>query len=264
MTKSFQCLTKVSKTISSPLENTSLSTAETIDTTQTSADSLTVLFQLVSYLLEYPGDTWEDDLSFCRHLLTSLPETAAASLRDFLDWADSREKIQIEQEYVQIFDQRRRCCLELSYYSTGDTRQRGIALSIFQDLYAAVGWEMNGKNLPDYLPYLLELAAITEGEDRDLVMGLLASHRDGIEVLAQALQSLSSPWAAVIAALQSVLPIPDPQVKEQIMDLIRTGPPSESVGRDTRGQDSNTVFLSSAAALVTTMTRNTKKMEKNQ
>lgn len=46
-------------------------------------DTLTVLFQVVSYLLQYPGETWEDDLSFLRCLLEILPESAAAPLNVF-------------------------------------------------------------------------------------------------------------------------------------------------------------------------------------
>lgn len=223
-----------------------------------------IVFQAVSYLLQYPTETWTADLDYLQNNLSACPETAGKLLAEFLQWAKNSGQTEVEKTYVETFDQRRRCCLELSYYTTGDTRQRGIALSIFQDLYAAVGWELTGENLPDYLPYLLELAAATQGKDQELVLGMLASHQDGIEVLAQALHSLSSPWAEVIGALQSVLPAPDPETQTKMLQLIRTGPPSETVGTNTQGQDSGTVLLSSAAALAATMTRKTKKMEKKQ
>ncbi len=51
---------------------------------------------------------------------------------------------------------RRRCLL--TYYATGDARQRGQPDHCPRP-YAAVGWQLENDQLPDYLPNILELAA---------------------------------------------------------------------------------------------------------
>ena len=85
------------------------------------------------------------------------------------------------------------------------------------------------------MPNILELAARTEGEEHELVESMLASHREGIEILHAALLSLSSPWAHVVAALRMALPEVDEATFARMQTLVRQGPPSEMVGMADRG-----------------------------
>lgn len=194
-----------------------------------------VLFMAASHLLDYPGEGWEKVLDAVAGELPALPAESAAELEAFVNWANGHTRLDVEQLYVATFDQRRRCSLELTYYATGDTRQRGIALTIFRDLYRAVGFEPDDEStvttcLPDYLPMVLELAAVSEGEAHELVEGTIASHREGIEVLHAALRDIDSPWAHVVSALRMGLPSVDDDVFARMQTLIRQGPPSELVG----------------------------------
>lgn len=210
------------------------------------------VFRLGSVLLAYPSSHWEDLLPEVQKLNQTLPVNVASGLTDFCQWAKTVGQRAVEAAYVETFDQRRRCCLELTYYSTGDTRQRGVALSIFKDLYAAVGYELTGSDLPDFLPNVLELASTCEGDDADLVYQVLASHQDGIEVLHSALTSLHSPWAGVVGAVRMALPQADAQLQQRVSDLIRTGPPQELVGLEQptiTGSDFNRSSMSATVSL---------------
>lgn len=188
------------------------------------------VFLAASLLLDYPGEDWSQILDQVGELAPTWPGTVGAEFSQFVSWAKRVGQTQVEQHYVETFDQKRRCCLELTYYATGDTRQRGIALTVFQDLYRAVGWEITGKHLPDFLPYILELAARCEGESGELVLDAIASHREGIEVLHAALTDLNSPWSHVVSALRMALPEVDEATKDRMQQLIRKGPPAELVG----------------------------------
>lgn len=198
------------------------------------------MMMCAAMLLRYPGEDWPavlDAVGACvegRDGEDALPKESGRELGRFIDWAQSVGQREVETLYVTTFDQKRRCCLELSYYLTGDTRQRGIALSVFQDLYAACGWEKPRDHLPDFLPFILEMCARADDDSAQIIDNIIASHREGIELLHAALADLSSPWTHVVAALRMALPCVDDATRERMQELIRKGPPSELVGLDNR------------------------------
>ena len=122
-----------------------------------SRESRAATFMIAAALLDYPGQEWDEILAQIDSSLGHVSAEAAAEFSQFLEWARGKSRREVEEAYVETFDQKRRCCLELTYYATGDTRQRGIALTIVRDLYAAVGWQLENDQLPDYLPNILEL-----------------------------------------------------------------------------------------------------------
>ena len=58
--------------------------------------------------------------------------------------------------------------------------------------YREAGLELEGGELPDYLPAILEFAALAPGEDADAVLGRM---RPGIELLRASLHDIDSPYA---------------------------------------------------------------------
>lgn len=194
------------------------------------------LMMCCALVLDYPQANWPQVLDAVDTTVNeddALPSESGRELLAFVNWARGVGQREVEKLYVTTFDQKRRCCLELSYYLTGDTRQRGIALTVFQDLYAACGWEAPKDHLPDFLPFILELGARADDDDTvKLLDDVIASHREGIEILHAALADLDSPWTHVIAALRMALPVVDDATEERMKELIRKGPPSELVGID--------------------------------
>ena len=65
----------------------------------------------------------------------------------------------IAQHYVETIDLHKRSGLYLTFYSDGDKRERGSALLRLKQLYRAAGLPLEGTELPDYLPVMLEFAA---------------------------------------------------------------------------------------------------------
>ena len=124
----------------------------------------------------------------------------------------------------------------LSYYAAGDTRKRGMALVRFVQAYRAAGWEVDGEELPDYLPMALEFSArATTRDEERIAAGLLGSHRQGIEVLRSALAALKSPYALVVEAVCLTLPPLDAETERRYLELVTSGPPTEMVGLSAMG-----------------------------
>ena len=123
----------------------------------------------------------------------TLPTTIGDSLRSFLDHLESTPLPELQADYVETFDTRRRCNLFLTYFAHGDTRKRGMALLRFKQTYLASGFELDDAELPDHLCVVLEYAAtVDQVRGRDLML----DHRAGLELLRLSLQDIDSPWAA--------------------------------------------------------------------
>jgi nitrate reductase delta subunit len=73
----------------------------------------------------------------------------------------------LQELYVETFDQKEKTNLYLTAHELGDSKKRGAALIKLQMLIAKCGYEYVGKELVDYIPMLLELLAVAP-EDEDL------------------------------------------------------------------------------------------------
>ncbi|WP_399553285.1 nitrate reductase molybdenum cofactor assembly chaperone [uncultured Propionibacterium sp.] len=183
-----------------------------------------------SLLLDYPADALAEQLGAVRAELASLPAPVAERLEAFCTRAGALGLRALREHYVGTFDQRRRCALYLSYYGQGDTRGRGRAILAFREIMRAAGFEQAREELADYLPVVLEFAALDEqgmGEE------LLETHREGLEVIRAALVDSGSPYAELLEALVAILPEPDEATIAAYRRLVAQGPPTELVGLGT-------------------------------
>ncbi|MDY5786252.1 nitrate reductase molybdenum cofactor assembly chaperone [Corynebacterium sp.] len=187
----------------------------------------------VSLLLRYPDEDFSSRVDAVAEQLPMLPPTVAHEVGDFIAYARGEDLRALQEEYVDTFDQRRRCSLFLSYYSVGDTRQRGAAILAFRQQLAGLGVEEISDELPDHLCVVLEALALCGEESLPTAVDMVASHREGIEVLRRALTDLGSAYSSLITALCMSLPHIDESTAARYINLIRQGPPSELVGLDT-------------------------------
>jgi nitrate reductase delta subunit len=102
--------------------------------------------------------------------------------------------IEVQRRYVADFDLSGPSSLYLTYHRYGDDRQRGRALIALRRLLREAGWELEHWELPDYLPLLVELAAV----DPEVGYPLLREYRPEIERVADALHRNESPWAPAL------------------------------------------------------------------
>lgn len=186
---------------------------------------------LSSRLLSYPDEQFESERETLQQAGQQLPKALAAEFASFFEAIEGKELLELQVEYVQAFDMRRRCCLYLSYYLNGDTRRRGAALWRFQETFKILGFDVETGELPDFLPMLLEVAA-HGGDAAVAVEGLLDEHRQGLEVLISALDKFNAPQLYVVRALVTAMPELTTVQKKAAEALVAAGPPTELVGID--------------------------------
>lgn len=183
-----------------------------------------------SLLLRYPDPDVLAALPTLRAAIAELPGPVGAPLRTVAEHRAAADPTALACQYVDLFDFRRRCCLHLSYYTCGDTRRRGEALVGFAAAYRAAGLEPVGGELPDYLPAVLDLAALDPGGWR-----LLRDNRVGLDLLAEALAAEKSVYRGAVEAVRVMLPAAHPADLAAAARLARTGPPVEQVGLEPFG-----------------------------
>jgi nitrate reductase delta subunit len=184
--------------------------------------------KLCSLLLCYP----DDELLAARDELTAAaaeatPDAAAEALQRFVAWWGGQEPLVLQQHYVETFDLDKRCGLYLTFYGEGDKRARGSALLRLKRLYRAAGLPLEGTELPDFLPAMLEFAA--DAPDR---MGpvVLREHGAALELLRSSLHDCGTPYAAVLDAVCAAVGEPSAADRARAVKLAAAGPPSELVG----------------------------------
>jgi nitrate reductase delta subunit len=186
-----------------------------------------VVLQAASVYLQYP-DAVREMFPLVRSAVDELPAGIARErLTTFADRAAATPPGKLAEHYVEVFDRRRRCCLYLTWWSDGETRRRGGALTALKQRYRAAGMELDSTELPDFLPAVLEYAATADLADG---LALLQEHRAGLELLRLALIEAGTPYAAPVEAVCALLPGPSPADVAAAKALARSGPPREQVG----------------------------------
>lgn len=182
--------------------------------------------KLASVLLQYPTTALFDGLAELDAFAAGAgPKPAREAFDRFLGWLRNTPADAVARHYVETFDLRRRCALYLTYYRHGDTRKRGMAMVIIKTAYRDAGFVPCDDELPDYLPMMLDFAALCPRGQR-----LLIGHRPDLELLHRGLINVGSPYADVIAAVTAGLPKLGKYELGQITAAWMSGPPHEDVG----------------------------------
>lgn len=127
--------------------------------------------------------------------ITPADRDALAALINELATADPLEA---EERYVALFDRGRSTSLNLFEHLHGDARDRGQAMVELKQLYERAGFMLTTKELPDYLPVLLEyLSQRDEAEVADVLGDCVHIVRS----IGEALLKRGSRYAAVLQAV---------------------------------------------------------------
>lgn len=191
-------------------------------------------WRVTSALLRYP-----DEL-----LMAALPAVRETALEERIPHADEvaalidswhgRDLLELQSEYVEVFDLGRRTSLYMTYHQYGDRRQRGLVLSKLKREFQSHGMAPVEDELPDWLPLMLEFAALApEPAGGDL----LESWRAPIELVRKALHDQGRPEATLLDCVSATLSKLGPSVREAVERLLAEGPPGEDVGLEPFGPD---------------------------
>ena len=157
--------------------------------------------KVISLLLSYPSEELRTGipelkaaLSACdpgdreRLLLDRLADDIAG-----LDLYDAQER------YVFLFDRTRSLSLHLFEHVHGEGRDRGQAMVDLLAMYDADGFEIDAKELPDYLPLFLEYLSVKPAAEAAALLGQ-TSHI--LTALRERLKKRKSVYANAFAVLE--------------------------------------------------------------
>ncbi|MFV0282079.1 MAG: nitrate reductase molybdenum cofactor assembly chaperone [Rhodoblastus sp.] len=160
-----------------------------------------LIFKVFSALLSYPG----------HELRAALPEIAAIvraspllggveqeEIAALICELEQGELLDLEESYVDLFDRGRALSLNLFEHLHGESRDRGSAMVELKQLYESAGFDLSSRELPDYLPVVLEYLSCRDmAEARDLVGD--CAHI--LENIARGLIARQSRYGSVLQAL---------------------------------------------------------------
>ncbi len=179
-------------------------------------------FKLLGLLLTYPeGSLYEasDELLSLLREEAVLSEKSIKSIEQFLTTQKSKDLMDVQEDYVEIFDRGRAHCLHLFEHIHGESRDRGQAMVDLSDAYASKGLYINNNELPDYLPLFMEYLSRCSFEEAS---GLLGEAIDVIAVIGKKLEKRKSPYAVVFDAITALSAIKPDQVK--IKEALESAP----------------------------------------
>jgi nitrate reductase gamma subunit len=147
-------------------------------------------------------------------LRAALPEIAAAlndegaldrahlqALGALIGEIAGQDPLDAEEAYVGIFDRGRFTSLNLFEHLHGESRDRGPAMVDLKMTYERAGFRLDARQLPDYLPVLLEFLSMRPQAE---ALEMLSDCAHILRSLGESLRDRGSPYHAVPAALLSL------------------------------------------------------------
>lgn len=158
-------------------------------------------FKALGALLTYPSAELVAALPDIHAILVEeglLDAEARRGLRALMQWMASHDPLALEEQYVATFDRGRATSLHLFEHVHGDSRDRGQAMVDLGAMYERAGLALVPRELPDFLPALLEYASRRPMAE---VRETLADCAHIVRRIGEALRGLDSPYHAVLAAI---------------------------------------------------------------
>jgi nitrate reductase delta subunit len=124
---------------------------------------------------------------------------AVKNIGALLEDMGGRDILDLQEDYVDLFDRTPSLSLHLFEHVHGDSRDRGQAMVDLDGLYREKGLQNASEHTPDYLPLFLEyLSLLPVAAARESLDGAI----DVIAVIGARLKKRQSPYAALFESLQ--------------------------------------------------------------
>ena len=178
--------------------------------------------RVLAHLLRYPDTEFRAHTSEMQQALkaeAALPASRLAELDTLLRQLSTRPALDVESDYVELFDRGRRTALHLFEHVHGDSRDRGPAMIDLIQTYEKGGLSLGPAELPDHLSVVLEFASTQPPTQAREFLGEIAHI---VRVIFSALLGRKSPYASVLAAVlelagekaEPVAVAPEPEIDE--------------------------------------------------
>ncbi|WP_425191717.1 nitrate reductase molybdenum cofactor assembly chaperone [Halomonas sp. GXIMD04776] len=180
--------------------------------------------RVLARLLDYPTAELQDAAPEMIEIIVAERRLPAAQRRALIDWCQRTQHanlLDIQAEYVGLFDRGKATALLLFEHVHGESRDRGQAMVDLLAEYEAAGFVLDARELPDYLPVFLEYLS-TQSEAQ--VGRWLGEIRHILALLAARLEEREADHALVPTALLGLIGAEEdiqahrPKVKEEEPD----------------------------------------------
>ncbi len=169
-------------------------------------DCLTL--RVLARLMAYPEQPLLDAMPRMIEVLRGeawFPPALAGKIEAFMRRLASRPVTELQEEYVALFDRGRALSLHLFEHVHGESRDRGQAMVDLLEHYRTGGLVLDARELPDYLPLMLEYLSTRPRAEADELLG----DAMGVIVLVGArLAERGSDYALLFVALETAVGSP--------------------------------------------------------
>jgi len=179
-------------------------------------------FKILGLLLTYPEGSILKAHAELLGIIKDEDILPAASLKKidlFITAQNNKELLDIQEDYVDLFDRGRAHCLHLFEHIHGESRDRGQAMVDLIETYKTKGVYIDNNELPDYLPLFMEYLSHCSFQEASELLG------DAIDVIAtigKKLEKRGSIYADVFSAIEALSSVkPD---KTKIAQAIAEAP----------------------------------------
>ncbi|MFI3196024.1 MAG: nitrate reductase molybdenum cofactor assembly chaperone [Methylococcaceae bacterium] len=165
--------------------------------------------KVLSLLLSYPeADMLAalDDMIVVIKQENRLSEAHKKSLLARINSYRDADLLDLQAQYVALFDRGRFLSLHIFEHVHGESRDRGQAMVNLLHRYETHGFELSTQELPDYIPLFLEFLSQQEAED---AIQLLHDAMPVFSLLGARLAERGSEFHAIFEALEGLVGEPD-------------------------------------------------------
>lgn len=203
-------------------------------------------FKVLSLLLRYPTPEIHAALGAFGEPLEQegiLPPERRRELAALIGELADLELLDAQERYVELFDRGRKLSLHIFEHTHAESRDRGPAMVELMRHYQACGFELAARELPDYLPLVLEFLAERPPAE---AVEMLGEAMPVLTLLGARLRERGSRYAAILEALEAIAGAPA-GAEELKRQAATEGPDEAIVDMDKIWQEEPVSFAAESA-----------------
>ena len=150
---------------------------------------------LTSYLFEYPSADWWEGVPTHAAAVADVERPQSREVfEEFFGYIGETKRQEFEDAYVRAFDFSQNTNLYLTTHNRTDFGKQSEEMLRYKQLFLDAGYDLD-RELPDYLPALLELAAAVPEQE---AQHILSEVRPKLELLRDRLIEAKLPYAFLL------------------------------------------------------------------
>lgn len=160
---------------------------------------------VISRMMDYPTAALQESRSALIDIIREeerLAPSQREAMTQFIQQLCDAPLMDVQEEYVILFDRGRSLSLLLFEHVHGESRARGQAMVDLLQQYQQAGLELDVRELPDFIPLFLEYLST---QDEDVAAQGLGDVHPILALLSARLQERDSPYHLLFDALLAVI-----------------------------------------------------------